>query len=223
MRHIRFWGRRWLEAMGTVALTAVLMFLLAGLQTSDAGGKGMLIIWLYLIPYYLFIGGFVAVATCILQYYQLYFSVLLSMNCTRRSIVAGIIVTGAAVIAAVTGISALIWQMSPEGIGSPELGMLAILSGCLLAEGGVMMLVGVTVLRWGKIGIIILFLVFMGIGGVGGLLLVLPILGSSNTFLYLQQLSGKMNSYPVLLAGAGAYILTSAFTAAAVQKARVKA
>lgn len=219
MRNLRFWARNWLISVSCAGAAALLLVLLVGLKYSDVRDVGgMLSMELSLFPYYLFVGGIFILMVVTINYFQIYFSVLLSMNCTRKSIACGIVLTDLAVIAAIGGISAAIWAIVPGDIARSALPLLPLLTGCLLIECAVLMVIGITVLRWGKAGMIILIILCMITGGFFGALVAL----NSNTFIYLQELSLELNFYPALWVGLGLYILAAVFVAGATRNAEVR-
>lgn len=219
MRHLRFWGKTWLQCVGIAFAAALVLILIAGLQYSDITDvKGMFAMQLSLFPYYLFVGGIFVLLVVTINYFQIYFSVLLSMNCTRKSITRGIVLTNIAVIVTVCGISAAIWGTVPGDIAQSAMLLLPFLTGCLFIECAVLMVIGITILRWGKAGKIVLIIVCMVTGGIFGALVAL----NSNTFIYLQELSLELNFYPVLWVGLGLYILASAFVAAATRRTEAR-
>lgn len=221
MRYLKFWGRNWLICLVSSVVVALALILITVLQMNDVIGntEEVLVTWLSLFPYYLFIGGIFVLLVVTVNYFQIFFSVLLSMNCTRRAITGGIVLTNGAVIVTICGIAAAIWREASGDIAASAVTLLPLLAGCLFLECAVLMVIGITILRWGKAGMIVLIALGMVSGGFFGVLVAI----NRNFYTYLQELSLHMNFYPVLWVCLGLYILASAFTAAATRNAQVRA
>lgn len=220
MRHFRFWGKIWLICIGTAAAAALVLILFAGLQYSDASDvKGMITTELSVFPYYLFVSGMFVLMVVTVNYFQQYFSVLLSMNCTRRSIAGGIALTNLAVILTICGFSALICRLLPGDVTESTVPLLPLLTGVLLIECAVIMAIGITILRWGKLGIIILVILGLVTGGFCGMLFAL----NSYAYEWLMELGSQLNFYPVLWAGLGLYIIAAVLVRWMTRGAEVRA
>lgn len=220
MRHFRYWGKNWLIFVGMAAAAALVLILVAGLRYSDASDMGgMIMMELSLFPYYLFVGGLFVLMIVTVNYFQIYFSVLLSMNCTRRAIAGGIVLTNLAVILTISGISAMIWYLLPGDISASAAPLLPLLTGVLLIECAVVMVIGITILRWGKVGKIILVVLGMVTGGFCGMAFAL----NKYAFDWLRELGEQLNFYPVLWISLGLYILAAAFVGWATRRAEVRA
>ena len=91
-RNVKFWGKNTLGSLGIslAGAAAVLLFLVAA-GTDYSGQEGLLSYLTQLFPYYLFVAGVFVNSILAISYFQVYFSVLLSMNVTRKEITLGIL------------------------------------------------------------------------------------------------------------------------------------
>lgn len=217
MREIRFWGKNWLECIGVSAGVALIMQLLIGGGSADSKGMAaMLIMEASLFPYYLFVGGAVVIPIVTISYFQVYFSVLLSMNSTRKAISRGILLTNAAVILVICIIAAIIWNCVPGGIAKSAIHLLPLLTGCLLIEGAVFTVLGFAFTKGSKAAKIILVAICMVIGGMLGASAALE----NNIPAMLLKLSFRFSL--VLGIGILLYLLTCIFMMTATRKMEVK-
>lgn len=219
MRNIKFWGRNCLECLGMSAGAAIVLILFFGIGSGnigDGGIGGMLLAEIALFPYYLVMAGAFVVLMVTISYFQLYFSILLSMNSTRRAAAGGIWLSTAAVTLAIIAAAGIIWSLLPGDLAESGISILPLLAGALFIENAVVTVMGVIVVRWGKAGMILLMIFALVCGGAAGAWTVL----SGKTFEMLLGLS--FNFYPVLAAGIVLYLLAGIFMVMGTRKLEVR-
>lgn len=159
VRSLRYFGKNTLLWLGIAAAGAAIMLLFCGLSKVEySGGAGEMIEELLgLYSWYLVtMGGIVILVLCI-NYFQTYFSVLLSMNATRKMIVAGILLSIAGLIFGILLLAALIWGLTPGEMSDTGIFLLPLLAGVYLIGSACFLVMGVALIRWGKLGWIIFF------------------------------------------------------------------
>lgn len=224
MRNLKFWGKNFLESMG-IALGMTLVMLLFYGMGQNMSTKTRLLVGLGVLPYYLFLSGAISIMMIIIGYFQMIFSVLVSMNATRSSVNKGIFFSEAAVIVTITALGGLIWKVLPGDIASDGMKILPLLCGVLFAMTGAGMILGAIIIKWGKIGAIIATVVFLAVGGVGGAGFALTV--SADIMKAFQVLGsiladGRTVVWAVLAAGVIIYIISGVFTAFATKKMEVR-
>lgn len=224
MRNLKFWGSNFLQSMG-IALGMTLVMLLFYGMGQNMSAKTRLLVGLGVLPYYLFMSGAISIMMIIIGYFQMIFSVLISMNATRSSVNKGIFFSEAAVIVTITALGALIWKVMPGDIASDGIKILPLLCGILFAMTGAGMILGAIIMKWGKFGAIIATIVFLAIGGVGGAGFALTV--SSDMVKAFQVLGnifadGRTIVWTVLAAGVIIYIISGIFTALVTRKMEVR-
>lgn len=220
IRNLKFWGMNCLECIGMTALGALVLIFIYGIGSSDIGTRGfggMLVDEFSMYPYYLFTIGGIIVMVVTVSYYQVYFSLLVSMNCTRREVAGGVVFATAATVLGITAAAAVIWLCLPGDISSDGIRLLPLLAGVLFAAGAFSMVMGVVVMRWGKIGMIVFGVIGAGVGGVAG---ALAVLSSERFFDLIRGLQFNFNA--VLAGGLVSYAAASIFIVAATRKLEVR-
>lgn len=168
VRHLKFWGKCWLENMGVMLGAGCIMFLFVAMGSADISSGGGLGELLGLYPYYLLLAGiFVTVMT--MNYFQVQFSILLSMSVTRRSIIKGMLICVTASVLGPLALAALIWRLVPGDVSASGWELLPLLAGVLFLSAGFFLSLGLAVFRWGKNGAIVLMIVGVVVGGCTGL------------------------------------------------------
>ena len=224
MRNLKFWGRNFLESMGIVLGMTLMMLLFYGMG-QNMSTKTRFLVGLAVLPYYLFLSGAVSIMIIIIGYFQMIFSVLVSMNATRSSVNKGIFFSEAAVIVTITALGGLIWKAFPSDVASDGIKILPLLCGVLFAMTGAGMILGAIIMKWGKFGAIIATIVFLAIGGVGGAGFALT---ASSDMMKAFQVMGNTFAdgctivWTVLAAGVIIYIISGIFTAFATKKMEVR-
>lgn len=166
MRSLRYFGKSTLQGIGISAAAAVVMMLFWGLGIVEYTGdmRGMMEEIFSLYSWYLLIaGGFVIVMLCI-NYFQVYFPVLLSMNATRKTIVIGILLSIAGMILGILLLAALLWKLAPGDVADGGIFLLPLIAGVYLIGSACFLVVGVVFSRWGKLGWILFFALALLIG-----------------------------------------------------------
>lgn len=160
----RYWGNNWLEFMMYSLAAALVMFLLESTGMVNEGGNKFLQEVLDHFPYFLIAGGAIILFMIGSSYFQVYFSVLVSMNCTRRSTVLRILCSMVSLILGILALCGVIWFISGSEEASQGLIWLPVAAGILLSVAASSVFLGTIMTRWGKIGAII-FVCFCLVGG----------------------------------------------------------
>lgn len=221
---VRFWGRQVLQWIGIAALAALLGMVIQGfgMDTSkwiQADGFGYLASY----PLYLLVvGGFTNMIFAI-SVFQSTFSVLLSMNVTRKAAAAGMVLAQAASVLGLVAVSAAVWNFVPGMDSKGFAALLPFFAGVLFGLAAFGLLMGVIYGRWGKIGIWIMVITFTAAGGVAGAAVAMT---DGEVFMNLQHvlvedLAGN-NFWPLMAAGAGVYAAAGIFTMAVTGKIEVR-
>lgn len=219
MRNIKFWGRNYLECLGLSACAAIVLILFFGIGSRNIGESGiggMLLAAISLFPYYLVMAGAFVLLTVTISYFQLYFSVLLSMNSTRRDVAGSIWISTAAVTLTIIALAGIIWKFLPGDLAQKGIRILPLLAGMFFIENTVVIVIGVIAVRWGKTGMILLMILALVCGGAAGAWVVL----SGETFEALLGLS--FDFYPVLAASIVLYLLAGIFIVVGTRKLEVR-
>lgn len=212
MKNVKFWGRNCLECLGLSAGAAFILTLFLGVGNREIGNGGireMALMEFSLYPYYLIIAGAFAILIVTISYFQLYFSILLSVNVTRKSIAGGIWISTLAVILFILAAAGTLWAILPGDLSKSGIRILPLMAGVLFIEGALVIALGVVITKWGKTGMIILTVIGMVIGGVCGAAAVL----SGKITVKMQNLQGMVfDFYPVLIVvGVVLYLLSGIF------------
>ena len=217
-RNIRFWGKNTLEGIGISLAASVGLLIFTGLGGTVYTGESTWTVILSLLPYYLVFSGMFVNAMLALAYFQTYFSVLLSMNATRREIVAGIMVSLTVTIFGILALIFGIWQVCPGDIAQSGRQLLPLLAAVFFFGTGICIILGTVILRWGKAGTIAMVILCGIIGAfVGGWISV-----SSGGIQELEELLIKFQFRGVLVLGIAIYVLAGVFVAAFTRKVEVR-
>lgn len=220
MRKFKFWGSYWLECLGISAGAALIMIFMYGIGSSDPGHGGignMFMEELALYPYYLVITGAFIILIVTINYYQLYFSILVSMNCTRKQAAGEVLLATTATILGIAALAAALWLFLPGDIAADGIKILPLLAGLLFIDAALAVVMGIVTVRWGKIGMIIMVLVCTLAGGLAG---AWTVLGDARLFDLIGNL--QFNFYAVLGIGIGLYLAAGVFSVAATRKLEVR-
>ncbi|MEY8427205.1 hypothetical protein AALA00_05665 [Lachnospiraceae bacterium 46-15] len=219
---VKYWGRMWLEYTGvSMGIALALMVFLAGGRVIYPGDgiNGTLQTICVLYPTYLVLSGIFILTIGTVSAFQTYLPILLSLNATRRGSVWGILGYNAGCVLAITAVIALFWLMPLSEVENVSELLLLIL-GILLMFGGVGVLMGAVVGRFGKKGMIIsaIFCTVLG-GGFGGMVAVTAKKPGS---IFMELL---MNFQPlwVLILGAGVYVLAGTAAMMLIRKMEARA
>lgn len=220
VKSIKFWGRLCIEWIGLSAGASFLWVLFMGAGSRDFFGNKSesLVDLIQLYPYYLLIiGGFFAVIMGI-TYFQVYFSVVLSMNATRKSFARGICSCMGGMVVGMLLISAVIWRMVPGEISSSGRKLTALFAGALFIIVAISLLLGVVAIRWGKIGMIIVGIICALTGAGAGMTVALSNNGITDFFIAVADGNFKL----LAIAGIILYLAVSIFVQKATQKLEVR-
>lgn len=209
-RNIRFWGRATLEAIGIILIVAAGLFVL---YSFGNGEKDLLT----KLPFYLYLGGGFSVMMMAIGYFQVYFSMLVSMNCKRTAVAAGILVSTFFLIVFVNGGAWLIWKVIGTVTAKSAIKIIPVLTGISFMTGAFSIMLGVIITRWGKIGTILLTAVCMIVGGLVGAG-VIAIDGAFELMLILAE----KGLWIVAVIGLVLYILAGIFAMLSVRKVEIR-
>lgn len=225
MKNLKFWGRFWLEGMGIMVGVSLLIIFFVGVQYGDSTVSGGAEWLLAMYPWYLMFAVFFVLFILSSSAYQVYLSVLVSMNATRRGAVGGMLICMAGLIAGPLALSGGIWTVIENDVAVSGRSLFMSASGCLFAVGGIALFVSGVALRWKRWGKIILSIVMMIVGGAAGAAAALS--GSiTKKVIDISQigvsLSGRTVSMVILAVGVGLYLLASAFTVLITRRMEVR-
>lgn len=222
--HVRMWGRYAGESLAASLGASVVLLLFYGVLGSSFSAKslgGGILTSLALYPYYLTLAAVFVQAIVSSNAFQVYFSVLVSMNASRRSVVLGAAASQGACTLLVAGISVLIWRWNPSDIAVDGIKLIPLLAGLLLFTTGFTIVLGAVSLRWGKIGTIILVLFFMFWGAGAGILYAMNGADAGMMLAQVQDISQTVQA-AVLGAGLILFLLGTCFSVAVVRKMEIR-
>ena len=221
-RSLKYWLVNWLETIGVsvgIALLVVL-FQLGGSIDFTSGVKDAILIQISLFPYYLFaVAAFVIMMTSV-GYFQVYFSTLVSMNATRKEVAGGILGVIAANIVTVILMTAIIWKIVPGDIASGGNKFLVLFAGILFLAAAVSLVIGLVIVKWGKVGGIIFMLVCVLCGACAGFFAASGMFGKLVDLIISLLL--KFDLWWTLVAGLAAYALAGLFIIMCTRKMEVR-
>lgn len=222
MRRIKFWITCCLQILGCSAGAALLWFLFMSAGTREYSGSIVGAFWdtLALYPYYLLMAGAFLTAMLGVNYFQVYYSILLSMNATRAHIAKGIIATMLGIPLGILFLAGVIWKLLPGDISFAGWNLMPLFIGALLAVSALFMTLGVVIFRWGKNGVIFMIIVGMLIGAGAGAVFALS--GSNLIVKFVTACSGG-NFGMLAVAGILLYAAAGIFVTRATRKLEVRA
>lgn len=167
MRHLKFWVRWGLQTIG-IAAGAAAVYLVINLF-SGTMNRGEETLWEWMLnwyPIYLLVCGTLVVSIIGISFFQVYISLLMAMNCTRREVTLGGFVTITADLLVLLGGSALLWGCYPDSFWqSGGSVILPFAAGAMLGVTSLFVALGVAIVRWGKIGLVLASIGYAVIGG----------------------------------------------------------
>ncbi len=222
LRMLKYWSIQVMEIVAcSIGLAAAMMVLQMFTSNGNMVMEG--VTWVFLSPVYLLIMGAFTVMIFGITIFQSYFPVLVSMNVTRKGAAGGIVLVQGASSLVVLLLAAVIWSFAAKLSGEDIGGMMALSAGLFFMVAAVGILFGTVVIRWGKIGIFLMILIFMVVGAVVGVSVAMFV---NDRFLYMQKFlledAAGNNFLPVLLAGALVYAASGVFAVFATRKAEVR-
>lgn len=218
-----FWGRMSLEYIGMTCAVSLLMLFLIQIGGADFGsGSDMLAAEFAILPYYLLVSGMVLVMLAAASWYRNYMPLLISMNVTRRTATGGMFLGFTVTIAGILVLMAVIWQLAEGDIAASGKQLLPLFTGAFLIAAAFCMILGVIMMRWGKIGAAIYFLICMSGGAAVGAF----VSSGSRNILQLQEVMLEElvggNYWPVLAVGVILYVAAGIFSMAAMRKIEIR-
>ncbi len=219
-RGLIFWGKNTLETVGLSVGVALILVLLRGAGTGGQMRKNI-INMAEIFPFFLMTAGFFVMMMAIVGYFQVYFSLLVSMNVTRRTVIAGIMSGTGVTALAILFLMFLVWRMIPGDISETGLELLPMFAGIFFAASAVCIILGVVVTRWGKIGVIIMVVFYLFLGGcIGGSTAVM--LNNDTDLLGILHWFAENLFTAVAVVGVVLFAASGIFAAAALRKAEVR-
>lgn len=217
MRSIKFWGRNVAESMVIAIGTGLLLNFFLVLQM-NSGFVSAVRDTLAVYPYYLMLaGGFTAMMYVMAAFSNCY-SLLVSMNVTRKLTAAGIVGSSGVLMFCVILMMWMIWSLAPGEIAEKSLQMMPLFAGILFAVIGILLLIGVVIVKWGKIGAIIMIVIGAFGGGCFGAGISIMSEDIVATILKLANIDFRI----VTAAGAAIYVAAGAFVMIATRKMEVR-
>lgn len=217
MRSVKFWGRSVAESIVIAIGTGLLMNLFLVIQM-NSGFLPAFRDTLVLYPYYLMLaGGFTAMMYVMGAFANCY-SLLVSMNVTRKMTAAGIVGSTGVLTFCMILMMWMIWSLTPGEISEKSLRMMPLFAGILFAVVGVMLLVGVVIVKWGKIGAIIMIVIAAFGGGCIGAGITIMSEDIITTILKLANMDFRIAT----VAGVMIYAAAGAFVVIATRKMEVR-
>ena len=221
----RYWGNNWLEFMMYSLAAALVMFLLESTGMVNEGGNKFLQEVLDHFPYFLIAGGAIILFMIGISYFQVYFSVLVSMNCTRRSTVLRILCSMVSLILGILALCGVIWFISGSEEATQGLIWLPVAAGILLSVAASSIFLGTIITRWGKIVTIIVTIIFVCICLVGGFMLgVWMATGEFELFdgSFLQTMPGNLFGAVFVALGFLMFVTAGIFSAVVLRKMEIR-
>lgn len=164
-RHVKYWGRNALAWTGISLGCALGFWLLQGLSgTRYVQGTGLAATFLV---YLSVIGAFVSVIAVISEF-QLEIPRLVSLNVTRKAAVWGLVAGHGATAFLHMLLGVLAWCIFGSGAVDEAVFIISLLASVMLGFGCAGILLGAAVLRWGKIGSVIMAAAIMVMSGALG-------------------------------------------------------
>lgn len=219
IRNVKFWGKNVLESIGISLAAAVVLLLFMGIMGSDISDEaGFWEFMMGVFPYYLLLSGVFVVAMLAVSYFQLYFSVLVSMNVTRRACVTGIMASLTVTILGILTVIWGIWKFCPGDVAKDGMKLFSLSAAIFFYAAGICVFLGTVILRWGKIGTIVMVVLCGAVGAfVGGW-----VSATSNGIEELVKLLMQFQFSGVLIGSLVIYILAGIFAAIFTRKVEVR-
>ena len=216
-RNFRFWGRATLEALGIILMVAAGLFIFYSVGNGDFSSEQKMRDWLAVAPYYLYLGGVFSILMMTVGYFQVYFSLLVSMNNKRTTVAAGILFSTFFLIVFVNAGAWLLWTLNDTEAARTSVKLVPVFTGACFMTGAFSMILGVIIIRWGKIGTIILTVICMMIGGLFGA----GLIAMDGILEFMLRFVGE-HVWTIIVAGLVLYGLSGVFAMAAVRKVEIR-
>lgn len=219
-KSLKFWGESFLEGIGiSAACAAVLAVIQVGRGDFSEGIVGLALEVLSLYPYYLFLAGVFVMLMEVIGYFQAVFSILVSMNATRKSVARGITGSVGATILGLIIMAAVIWMLVPGDISEAGLKLLPLLTGILCIMTAVFLIFGGVSVKWGKTGKIIMTIFCVCMGAIAGFTFAMN--GDPELVELLMKLA-KGNFVPVMVIGIVLFLASGIFVEIMTRKMEVR-
>lgn len=215
--HVKYWGRNAFVWTG-ISLACVLGFWIMNQLGSAKYVQGIGLAATFLV-YLAVVGAFVSMIA-VISTFQTEIPRLVSMNVTRRAAVWGLVAGHAATALLHILLGILIWCIF--GVGEAEIVVFiaTLIASVMLGFGGFGMLLGAAVLRWGKIGTIIMAAAIMVM--TIGIASFIAMRGESSFRGFSMETMMDLNFWPLALTAAVFYLLTAAAAATFTRKIEVR-
>ena len=215
--HVKYWGRNAFVWTG-ISLACVLGFWIMNQLGSAKYVQGIGMAATFLV-YLAVVGAFVSMIA-VISTFQTEIPRLVSMNVTRRAAVWGLAAGHAATALLHILLGILIWCIFGVGEAEMVVFIAALIASVMLGFGGFGMLLGAAVLRWGKIGTIIMAAAIMVM--TIGIASFIAMRGESSFRGFSMETMMDLNFWPLALTAAVFYLLTAAAAAMFTRKIEVR-
>lgn len=148
--NIKFWSQFVLGSLGITAGVAVAMLIFYGIRNI-----GSLENMIAMLPYYLVIAGAFVILTTGIGCFQSILPLLMSMNVTRKAVVFGLLISETGIAGCILLASMGIWHLIPSDISRGGMELFPLIGGVLFGGMSLMLVLGVAIIRWGRIGAIL--------------------------------------------------------------------
>lgn len=210
--NVKFWSQFALESLGLTVGVAVAMLIFYGIRNI-----GSLENMIAMLPYYLVIAGAFIIMITGIGCFQVTFSLLMSMNVTRKAVVWGILLSETAIAGCILLASMEIWHLVPSDISKGGIELFPLIGGVLFGGMSLISVLGVVIIRWGKIGFVLSVACYAIMGaGLG-----VSFVSAGEHTAVLQRLTDHAYG-GVLIAGVILYLLSSVFVFWATSKMEVR-
>lgn len=210
--NIKFWSQFVLESLGITAGVAVAMLIFYGIRNI-----GSLENMIAMLPYYLVIAGAFAILTTGIGCFQSILPLLMSMNVTRKAVVFGLLISETGIAGCILLASMGIWHLIPSDISRGGMVLFPLIGGVLFGGMSLMLVLGVAVVRWRRIGVILSIVCYAVLGaGLG-----ISFAASNEHVVFLKMVTG--HSFGVVFAGGVIlYLISCGFVFWATRKMEVR-
>lgn len=215
--HVKYWGRNAFVWTG-ISLACVLGFWIMNQLSSAKYVQGIDLADTFLV-YLAVVGAFVSMIA-VISTFQTEIPRLVSMNVTRKAAVWGLAAGHAATALLHILLGILIWCIFGVGEAEIVVCIAALIASVMLGFGGFGMLLGAAVLRWGKIGTIIMAAAIMVM--TIGIASFIAMRGESSFRGFSMETMMDLNFWPLALTAAVFYLLTAAAAATFTRKIEVR-
>ncbi len=225
-RRRMFWARFWLNGMGLAAAcsAALWMFMALGMNTWFSFDTGKLDTVVqsaaFMFANYLMITGSVVVMMYTIALFQVYFSLFVSMNVTRKRAVGSILTYITLLIGGLLLLYLGILFLFLRDVKEIGLFLLPLYLALMAGGAAFCMAIGVVMIRWGKLGVLLLILLCALGGAAAGALFAMN--GGEIFEQIVVNRAGDFEFRPVAEVCILLYLAAGIFAFAALRKAEVR-